>query len=202
MTTRSDALTARPGAVWQPVVQLWTPARAHALWWAVWVATALVVAGALVVVARQWSHTQQAGQGVAALVVDAPTTPRTRPSADEAVLARLPVGDAKGVALQTLDIALGAAPSVLLVSTEFSASPRDPDRLDRTEVSFQVRGPYADVKRVLSIWMARFEVGSVLSLRIQPQPAVPGTVQASVTAALWSRPSATPRATPTAESPR
>lgn len=112
----------------------------------------------------------------------------------------MPVGGTRAVALQTLDLSLGATPTVQLVATEFSAQPGSADRLARTDISLSLRGPYADVKRVLSIWSARFNAVSVLSLRMQPQPSAPGVIEANVYAALWSRPGVAPQPASSSES--
>jgi hypothetical protein len=202
MNTIRETLAARPAAAGQAALRHWTLARVVALRWAAWDVAALIAAVFLAVVARQWSQAQQGRLNATSLAADTASPARVETSSDHELLARLPAGYTKAIALQTLDIALSTTPSVQLVATEFSTQPGSADRLDRTDIAFRLRGPYTDVKRVLSIWSARFVAGSVLSLRVQPQPSTPGVVEANVNGALWSRPSTSPQSPPTAESPR
>jgi hypothetical protein len=117
-------------------------------------------------------------------------TPVVQPPQGGELLSWLQISDPKAAALQTLHLAVQGASGVQLVSAEFS--PRavaSPDHLDRLDVSIQLRGPYGAVKQVIAQWSQRFESSSVLALRVQRAANAPGAVDATVTAALWSRPS-------------
>jgi hypothetical protein len=153
--------------------------------WAAWWVAMLVVGGLLLISAQQWRDAERLPPVAAA--APAVTVPQRVVSPAEAVLARLHVSDPKAAALQMLHVALDGAPGVQLVSAEFSAQAAEADRLDRLSVTFQLRGPYAAVKQVLAQWNARFEAASLLSLRIQRSATTPGVVEATVSAALWTR---------------
>ena len=195
-----DGLAASPSAVLQAALRWWTPARATGLQWAAWAAAALISVVTFAAAARHGLQAQELGRGMTP-VTAVTSTQQSSPTTDDGVLARMPSGDVKPVALQTLDLALSATPSVQLVSSEFSALAGGADRLGRTDIVFRLRGPYADVKHALSIWSARFESGSVLSLRLQQQPSIPGVLEMSVSAALWSGPTEKPEAAPIVASP-
>ena len=168
---------------WMPSTARW----AAALWMA-WATALAAVAIALTLSVRQWREVQRAPAATAPASVIFTTRP---PTSAEEVLDRLRIADPKATALQTLHLALEGAPGVQLASVEFSAPPTVADRLDRTDVVFQVRGPYGPIKHVPAQWSARFEASSLLSLRVQRSATTPGDVEATVSAALWTRPSLT-----------
>jgi hypothetical protein len=202
VTKQSAGVFGRSAAALQVVLWRWPPAHTQVVCWGAFVIGTLIVALVLAAAAKQLWQVREHESPAPAPTLQAPLTARAKPTADKDVLARPPSGAAKAVALQTLDLALGTAPGVQLVATEFSSQLGSAERLDRTDVAFRVRGPYADIKRVLSIWSTRFQAGSVLALRVQQQPSAPGMAEASVNSAIWSRPGVTPQSTPTSESPR
>jgi hypothetical protein len=165
---------------WMPGTARWAAAL-----WAGWALALAAVAIALTLSAQQWRDAQHAP--TSALPVNGATVHRT-PNPTAEVLDRLRLVDPKATALQTLHHALEGAPGVQLVSVEFGAPPTAADRLDRTDLTFQLRGPYAPVKQVLAQWSTRFDASSLLSLRLQRSATTPGTVDATVSAALWTRP--------------
>jgi hypothetical protein len=168
---------------WMPGTARWATAL-----WAGWALALVAVAIALILSVRQWLEAQRTP--ATALPASVAAIARTTTLAEE-VLDRLRLADPKATALQTLHHALEGAPGVQLVSVEFGAPPTAAGRLDRTDVTFQLRGPYAPVKQVLAQWSARFEASSLLSLRLQRSATTPGTVEATVSAALWTRPAVT-----------
>ena len=178
--------------------------RARVLW-ALWALIMLCVLAALTWSVDRWQHARRARDAaVAALQFNTRgiATPEVQPPQGSSLLRRLQISDPTAVALQTLHLALQGASGVQLVSAEFSPkSAASPDHLDRLDANIQLRGPYGAVKQVVAQWSQRFESSSVLALRVQRAANAPGTVDATVTAALWSRPSGVAGASQAASAP-
>jgi hypothetical protein len=174
-------------------------ARSTALLWAVWVLALTAVAAALAVSAKNFREARP-DPLQASMLVPATAAKRAQ-SPTEQVLDRLRIADPKAAALQTLYLALEGARGSQLVSVGFSALPASPDQLDSMNATIQLRGPYATVKQVLAQWTARFETSSLISLRLQRSPTTPGVVEATASAALWTRPAAPPPADAAASAP-
>jgi hypothetical protein len=183
---------------WWPGTARW----AAALWMA-WALALAMMAAALFVSVRQWREVQRALSTPALLPATVASTKRTLTAAED-VLDRLHVTDPQAAALKALHLALEGAPGVQLVSADFGVQPGTPARLDRTDITFGLRGPYGAIKQVLGQWSARFETSSLISLRLQPSATVPGVIEATAVAALWTRPSvpSSVDATASAPSPR
>jgi hypothetical protein len=182
----------------------WMPgsARLARLLWVMW---ALALLGALAALVGSFEHWQQAHERVVVAPASPDPGPKdspTQPRQDDALLSHLQRNDPKAAALQTLHLALQGASSVQLVSAEFSPKPAAAaDQLDRLDASIQLRGPYGAVKQVIAQWSQRFESSSVLALRLQRSANAPGIVDATVSAALWSRPNDVARGAPVAAAP-
>jgi hypothetical protein len=191
-----DTLTLKLAARgWWPGTARW----AAALWMA-WVLALAMTAATLFVLARQWREVQRA-QSVPALVPANVASTKRTPTADQEVLDRLRIVDPKAAALKALHQALEGTPGVQLVSAEFGVQSGTAERLDRTDITFQLRGPYGAIKQVLGQWSSRFETSSLVSLRLQPSATSPGVIEASAVAALWSRSSMASPSEPAASAP-
>jgi hypothetical protein len=172
----------------------WMPGsvRRARLLWALWSLALLGVLAALAWSFDPWWRAQRVHEPAAAapqsLGPNAKDS-RTQPPLDDTLLSRLQINDPKASALQTLQLALQGASGVQLVSAEFSTKPApSPEHLDRLDASIQLRGPYGAVKQVIAQWSQRFESSSVIALRVQRAANAPGVVDATASAALWSRP--------------
>jgi hypothetical protein len=176
--------------------------RRARLLWAVWALALLGVLAALAWSFDPWRRAQRAHELAAAVpqsLDPGAKDSRAQPQQEDALLSRLQISDPKASALQTLQLALQGASGVQLVSAEFSARPAaSPDQLDRLDASIQLRGPYGAVKQVIAQWSQRFESSSVIALRVQRTANAPGVVDATVSAALWSRPSGVASGSPAA----
>jgi hypothetical protein len=175
------------------------------LQWSLWVLLSLAMLAALARSAVQWQRAQRAHESTAvptpATVMGAQRSQAVSPS--QALERHPQIDDPKAATLQALHMALQSAGAVQLVSAEFSPKPAaSADQLDRLDASIQLRGPYAAVKQVLAQWSDRFAASSVIALRVQRSDTLPGVVDATLSAALWSKPAKATDAAPAASAPR